>query len=257
MEIELPGDLKEIPTKLETFTSTISNLSSQLKILDSLLSLLHKVTDTLNRFAAMVENASGSTSMDVPSAGKAAASPAEREKNTKDADTNMKDELVDFLGKNIMTQYYTKKEDGSDEVILNLKKVYKAGKRLLYVKRNKAISLGNVTSKVGIEVHQLSLKDCTCRTPIDTGSKLGDDGDPLSDPTLYRSLAGSIQYLTFTRPDISYAVQKVCLYMHDPWEPPFSTLKRILRFGADEALRRNVPKELSRKIFIAEDYYAD
>ncbi|GJY61037.1 helicase-like transcription factor CHR28, partial [Tanacetum coccineum] len=40
-------------------------------------------------------------------------------------------------------------------------KVYKAGKRLLYVKRNKAISLGNVTSKVGIEVHQLSLKDCT------------------------------------------------------------------------------------------------
>ncbi|GKC44873.1 hypothetical protein Tco_1062595, partial [Tanacetum coccineum] len=29
MEIELPGDLKEIPTKLETFTSTISSLTSQ------------------------------------------------------------------------------------------------------------------------------------------------------------------------------------------------------------------------------------
>ncbi|GKA81508.1 retrovirus-related pol polyprotein from transposon TNT 1-94 [Tanacetum coccineum] len=28
MEIEMPGDLKQIPTKLETFTSTISNLSS-------------------------------------------------------------------------------------------------------------------------------------------------------------------------------------------------------------------------------------
>ncbi|GKD60111.1 hypothetical protein Tco_1297620 [Tanacetum coccineum] len=40
-------------------------------------------------------------------------------------------------------------------------KVYKAGKRLLYVKRNKAISLGIVTSRVGIEVQQLSLKDCT------------------------------------------------------------------------------------------------
>ncbi|GJT40211.1 retrovirus-related pol polyprotein from transposon TNT 1-94, partial [Tanacetum coccineum] len=36
-----------------------------------------------------------------------------------------------------------------------------AGKRLLYVKRNKAISLGMTTSKVSIEV-QLSLKDCTC-----------------------------------------------------------------------------------------------
>ncbi|GJR19676.1 RNA-directed DNA polymerase, eukaryota [Tanacetum coccineum] len=75
MEIELPGDLKEIPTKLETFTSTISNLTSQvaklkniqwelptefqalpvlvssvqkkLKTLDSLPSLLNKVTETL------------------------------------------------------------------------------------------------------------------------------------------------------------------------------------------------------------------
>ncbi|GKF73757.1 ribonuclease H-like domain-containing protein, partial [Tanacetum coccineum] len=45
------------------------------------------------------------------------------------------------------------------------------------------------------------------RTPIDTESKLGSDGDSVSDPTLYRSLAGSLHYLTFTRPDISYAVQ--------------------------------------------------
>ncbi|GKD47624.1 ribonuclease H-like domain-containing protein [Tanacetum coccineum] len=69
-----------------------------------------------------------------------------------------------------------------------------------------------------------------CRTPVDTESKLGNDGDPVSDPTLYRSLAGSLQYLTFTRPDISYAVQQVCLHMHDPREPHFSALKRILRY---------------------------
>ncbi|GKB51683.1 multidrug resistance-associated protein 5 [Tanacetum coccineum] len=30
------------------------------------------------------------------------------------------------------------------------------------------------------------------RTPVDTESKLGSDGDPISDPTLYRSLAGSL-----------------------------------------------------------------
>ncbi|GJW12478.1 ribonuclease H-like domain-containing protein [Tanacetum coccineum] len=68
------------------------------------------------------------------------------------------------------------------------------------------------------------------RTPVDTKYKLEADADPVSDPTLYRSLAGSLQYLTLTRPDISYAVQQVCLYMHNPREPHFSALKRILRY---------------------------
>ncbi|GKC90133.1 ribonuclease H-like domain-containing protein [Tanacetum coccineum] len=66
------------------------------------------------------------------------------------------------------------------------------------------------------------------RTPVDTESKRGPDGDPISDPTLHRSLAGGLQYLTFTRPDISYAVQQICLYMHDLWEPDLAALKRIL-----------------------------
>ncbi|GKC16232.1 ribonuclease H-like domain-containing protein [Tanacetum coccineum] len=44
-----------------------------------------------------------------------------------------------------------------------------------------------------------------CRTLIDTKKKLGPEGSPVTNPTLYRSLAGSLQYLTFTRPDLSYA----------------------------------------------------
>nr|GEX89365.1 ribonuclease H-like domain-containing protein [Tanacetum cinerariifolium] len=68
------------------------------------------------------------------------------------------------------------------------------------------------------------------RTPVDIESKLGVHGDPVFDPTLYWSLAGSLQYLTFTRPDISYAFQQVCLHMHDPREPHLSALKRILRY---------------------------
>ncbi|GKE34813.1 ribonuclease H-like domain-containing protein [Tanacetum coccineum] len=47
------------------------------------------------------------------------------------------------------------------------------------------------------------------RTHVDIESKLRNDGDQVSDPTLYQSLAGSLQYLTFTRPDISYAVQQL------------------------------------------------
>ncbi|GJT71864.1 hypothetical protein Tco_1031150 [Tanacetum coccineum] len=93
----------ELPLEFLNLPSQVSLVEEKLKILDSLPSLLHKVTDTLNRFATMVENASRATSMNVPSAGKVIASPTEVEKNTKDDDTNLKDELVDLLGKNVMT----------------------------------------------------------------------------------------------------------------------------------------------------------
>lgn len=56
------------------------------------------------------------------------------------------------------------------------------------------------------------------------------ESPPIADPTLYRSLAGAHQYLTFTRPDISYEVQQVCLHMHDPRECHFQVLKRILGY---------------------------
>jgi hypothetical protein len=76
------------------------------------------------------------------------------------------------------------------------------------------------------------MSDCKpCSTPVDTQAKLSKaTGDPVEDPTGYRSLAGALQYLTFTRPDISYAVQQVCLHMHDPREPHLAALKRLLRY---------------------------
>jgi len=65
----------------------------------------------------------------------------------------------------------------------------------------------------------------------DTNPKLpADGGVPVADPTDFRSLAGALQYLTFTRPDISYVVQQICLHMHDPREPHLAALKRILRY---------------------------
>ncbi|GKC14603.1 ribonuclease H-like domain-containing protein [Tanacetum coccineum] len=80
-------------------------------------------------------------------------------------------------------------------------------------------------------LERANMQPCNpCRTPVDTESKLGSTGNPVSDPTLYRSLAGALQYLTFTRPDLSYAVQHVYLYMHDPRDPHFTALKRILRY---------------------------
>jgi hypothetical protein len=75
-------------------------------------------------------------------------------------------------------------------------------------------------------IARAGLTDCKpCATPIDTSAKLsGTSGTPVSDTTQYRSLAGALQYLTFTRPDISYAVQQICLHMHDPREPHLTAL---------------------------------
>jgi hypothetical protein len=60
--------------------------------------------------------------------------------------------------------------------------------------------------------------------------KSAEAGPPVADPTAYRSLAGALQYLTFTRPDITYAVQQICLHMHDPRETHLVAAKRILRY---------------------------
>jgi hypothetical protein len=52
---------------------------------------------------------------------------------------------------------------------------------------------------------------------VDLKAKLAaDSGPPVRDPSQFQSIAGALQYLTFTRPDIAYAVQQVCLHMHDP-----------------------------------------
>ena len=69
-----------------------------------------------------------------------------------------------------------------------------------------------------------------CSTPVNTQAKLSeDDGPSVADATSYRSLTGALQYLTFSRPDIAYTVQQVCLHMHTPWEPHLTVLKWILR----------------------------
>jgi hypothetical protein len=66
-------------------------------------------------------------------------------------------------------------------------------------------------------------------TPIDTLPKVtADAGALVADPSEYRSLAGALQYLTMTRPDLAYAVQQVCLHMHDPRDGHLAIIKRIL-----------------------------
>jgi hypothetical protein len=70
-------------------------------------------------------------------------------------------------------------------------------------------------------------------TPPATSTKLSvHDGTTLSpqDATRYRSIVGALQYLTLTRPDISYVVNKVCQFLHSSASAHWSAVKRILCF---------------------------
>ena len=87
------------------------------------------------------------------------------------------------------------------------------------------------------------LKCSPATTPMSSSERLCSvDGDPLSveEATQYRSIVGGLQYLTVTLPDLSFVVNKVCQYLHEPRTPHWSAVKRILRyvhFTVDSGLR--------------------
>ena len=74
----------------------------------------------------------------------------------------------------------------------------------------------------------------SCNPPatlVDTKQKLSTSSNiPYEDLTTYQSLTGALQYLTFTRPNISYVVQQVCFYMHASYIEHILVLKHILRY---------------------------
>jgi hypothetical protein len=67
---------------------------------------------------------------------------------------------------------------------------------------------------------------------VDTNPKLSAAARQLLEKqhaTDFRILTGAHQYLAFTRPDIGYVVQQVCL-LHAPPEPHLAALKHIPRY---------------------------
>ncbi|XP_062089558.1 uncharacterized mitochondrial protein AtMg00810-like [Humulus lupulus] len=68
-------------------------------------------------------------------------------------------------------------------------------------------------------------------TPMSTASVLSaSTGTLLPDGTQYRRIVGALQYCTITRPDVSFAVNRVCQYMHSPTDAHWQAVKRILRY---------------------------
>ncbi|KAL1225404.1 Retrovirus-related Pol polyprotein from transposon RE2 [Cardamine amara subsp. amara] len=65
---------------------------------------------------------------------------------------------------------------------------------------------------------------------VDHPPLTGNSGSLLDDPAEYRLVIGSLQYLLFTRPDISYAVNKLSQYMHQPRTKHWLAAQRVLRY---------------------------
>ena len=69
------------------------------------------------------------------------------------------------------------------------------------------------------------------KTPGAVGKNLSKfDGDPMTDVTHYRSVVGALQYVTLTRPDIAFVVNKACQVMQQPTTAHWLSVKRILRY---------------------------
>lgn len=81
-------------------------------------------------------------------------------------------------------------------------------------------------------IHKAGMDSCKpATTPCKPHQQLIDaEGTVLTDLTLYRSLVGSLQYLTFTRPYIAYADNSICQFMSLPTKSHFASVKRILRY---------------------------
>ena len=123
------------------------------------------------------------------------------------------------------------------------------------VREFKMMDIGLMSYYLGIEVKQaeggifmssqeaysksilkkFNMKKCNpVSTPVDCDIKLSkhDEGSNV-DPTYFKSLVGSLRYLTCTRPDILYGVGLVSQYMEEPKTTPLLAVKRILHYIKD------------------------
>lgn len=111
--------------------------------------------------------------------------------------------------------------------------------------------LGEVSQFIGIQINKTAtgyflhqntylktllnstgLADCKpVLTPLPTKSPTSTPNSNLSDIShSYHQTLGSLQYLTNTRPDITYCVNTLCQHMHNPQPHHFQLLKRVLGY---------------------------
>ncbi|XP_021986078.1 uncharacterized mitochondrial protein AtMg00810-like [Helianthus annuus] len=105
---------------------------------------------------------------------------------------------------------------------------YFLGLEVLYTHTGLFLTQAKYAADILLRAQLLEAKPVS--TPLALHESFSANGVPYSDPTLYRSLLGALQYLTITRPDISYAVNQLSQFLQHPTIDHFRAVKRLLRY---------------------------
>lgn len=117
----------------------------------------------------------------------------------------------------ISTQFHTK-DLGALKYFLGVE-VTRSKKGIYLSQRKYILDLLTETGKLGAK---------PCSTPMTPNMHFTKDGKLFEDPERYRRLVGKLNYLTVTRPDISYAVSVVSQFMSSPTVHHWAALKQVL-----------------------------
>ena len=70
-----------------------------------------------------------------------------------------------------------------------------------------------------------------CSTPMCLSNNLSlSDSEPFSQPSVYRSTIGALQYFTLSRLDLAFCVNKLSQFLQTPTVAQWNACKRILRY---------------------------
>lgn len=86
--------------------------------------------------------------------------------------------------------------------------------QLLHTEKGIFLSQKRVAETI---LQRANMLDCQpLATPMAAQLAVPNGSEKFEIGTHYRAIVGSLQYLQFTRPDLAYAANSVCQYMHKP-----------------------------------------
>lgn len=123
---------------------------------------------------------------------------------------------------------------------------------------------GMIVSQRKFALELLEEFDCIDSTPVVTPLDLTiklfpDQGPLLTDSSLYRKLVGKLNFLTNTRPDLSFCVQHLSQFMSAPRQPHWDAALHVLRYlknNPSQGLLFNADTSFTLQAFCDSDWAA-